>query len=88
MSSLNRVYYRPPPAPAFIQPHSTLICLKGFSKTHQAVRHQLREARDASAAHAAQPEEITKAEGEERAALLAKFPLLGRRQEKKKAERS
>lgn len=72
-------FINPPSSSSFYPAHSTLICLK----SHQAASHQLQEARDASAAHAAQPEEITKAE-EERAALLAKFPLLGRRQGEKR----
>lgn len=42
MSLLNRVY-SPPPASAFLHPHSTLICFKGFSKNHQAESHWLQD---------------------------------------------
>lgn len=84
MSSPNRVYS--PPASAFIHPHSTLICLKGLSESHQAHSHWLQEAPDA---RAAQPSEITKAKRREKSSFVCKVSFIGRKEgEKKKPERT
>lgn len=61
-----------------------MICLKGFSKNHQAESHWLQEAPNAYAAHAAQPSEITKAKRRKKSSFACKVSFIGRKEEKKK----